>query len=261
MMNIEQIKDEIQRRFETNLKGKKFNSNGYDAQHDGKEGHWVEAMLGVEHNADNKPDLLGFEIKKQTNLKITFGDWSPSSNIWKGEGRGRNAIPPIINKSEFLHIFGKPNAQKNNRYSWSGEPVPSYLNRYTTFGQIMLLEDNGDIVIYYSFENDRRENKHNIVPAALQQENLELCRWKKEKLQECLTRKFGQNGWVKCYKDRNGFYTHIGFAPTITYEQWIEKVQEGIVFFDSGMYEGNNRQYSQWRANNQYWESLITETR
>ena len=260
-MDIDQIKNEIQRRFEKSLKGKSFNDSGYNVNHDGKEGHWVESQLGVKQNAANEPDLLGFEIKKQTNSKISFGDWSPSTNIWKKTGRGKNAVKPIITKKEFFHIFGKPNENKKNRHSWSGEPVPSHLNQYTSFGQIMLLNGNNDIVINYSFSEDKRLNKNEIVPLNLQQENLELVRWKQEKLQKHLTRKFGQNGWVKCYKDDNGVYTGIGFAPPLYYDQWIEKLKEGIVFFDSGMVDGNSRQYSLWRANNKYWESLITDRR
>ena len=43
------------------------------------------------------------------------------------------------------------------------------------------------------------------------------------------------------------------------YENSIELVKKKVVFFDSGMYQGNKRPYSQWRANNKYWDSLITE--
>ena len=46
----------------------------------------------------------------------------------------------------------------------------------------------------------------------------------------------------------------------MNYNEWIELVKQGIVFFDSGMYQGNKRPYSQWRANNNFWDSLITET-
>ena len=144
-MNIKESKDAIQKKFEENLKGKSFKSDGYNSKHDGKEGHWVEAQLGVKHNAANEPDLHGFEIKKQTNSKITFGDWSPSSNIWKKKGRGKTAIKPVINKKEFLHTFGKPNVDKDNRHSWSGEPVPSRLNEYTSFGQVMRLNEKNDL--------------------------------------------------------------------------------------------------------------------
>ena len=46
----------------------------------------------------------------------------------------------------------------------------------------------------------------------------------------------------------------------MNFENWIELVKQGVVFFDSGMYVGNKRPYSQWRANNNYWDSLIVET-
>jgi hypothetical protein len=43
------------------------------------------------------------------------------------------------------------------------------------------------------------------------------------------------------------------------YNKWITLVEKEIVFFDSGMYQGNNRPYSQCRANNSFWNSLIIE--
>ena len=46
----------------------------------------------------------------------------------------------------------------------------------------------------------------------------------------------------------------------MNYDEWLELVKTGIVFFDSGMYQGNKRPYSQWRANNNFWNSLIEET-
>ena len=67
-------------------------------------------------------------------------------------------------------------------------------------------------------------------------------------------------GWFKCNKDINGIYTTIVFGDPINFETWINGVKKGLIFFDSGMYAGNPRPYSQWRANNNYWESLITDT-
>jgi hypothetical protein len=55
-------------------------------------------------------------------------------------------------------------------------------------------------------------------------------------------------------------YTNIQFGKPITFESWIDLVAEGVVFFDSGMYQGNSRPYSQWRALNDFWDSLIIET-
>ena len=34
----------------------------------------------------------------------------------------------------------------------------------------------------------------------------------------------------------------------------------GTLFFDSGMYQGNVRPYSQWRATTGFWHSLITDS-
>ena len=73
-------------------------------------------------------------------------------------------------------------------------------------------------------------------------------------------RKFNQNGWFKCLKDSSGSYCSIVFGEPMTFLNWIELVKQGIVFFDSGMYVGNARNYSQWRANNNHWDSLITRT-
>ena len=57
----------------------------------------------------------------------------------------------------------------------------------------------------------------------------------------------------------SGVYYKICFGKPMDYDAWLELVAEGTVFFDSGMYEGNVRPYSQWRANNDFWNSLIYE--
>ena len=72
--------------------------------------------------------------------------------------------------------------------------------------------------------------------------------------------KFNDKGWFTCKTDENGLYCKICFGKPMNYNEWIELVKQGIVFFDSGMYQGNKRPYSQWRANNNFWDSLITET-
>jgi hypothetical protein len=57
----------------------------------------------------------------------------------------------------------------------------------------------------------------------------------------------------------NGVYTKIVFGGPITFDKWIDGVKKGLIFFDSGMYEGNARPYANWRADNKYWNSLIIE--
>lgn len=171
-------------------------------------------------------------------------------------------------QNSFCKIFGQPNTNKNNRYSWSGCPVPK-INNFNCFGQILIVEDNSDITARYSFSKDLRPNKHKIIPSQLQQENLILAYWygynshiinqKNKSLKSKLEDKFNDKGWFICKTDENGFYNEICFGEPFNYNTWIQLVKKGIVFFDSGMYEGNTRPYSQWRTNNQYWESQITE--
>jgi hypothetical protein len=37
-------------------------------------------------------------------------------------------------------------------------------------------------------------------------------------------------------------------------------IKNKLIIFDSGMYSGNNRNYSQFRSiNNNFWKTLITE--
>ena len=78
-------------------------------------------------------------------------------------------------------------------------------------------------------------------------------------LKEKLEDKFNNLGWFTCKKGDDGSYQQICFGKSIDYDTWIELVRQGVVFFDSGMYQGNSRSYSVWRANNSYWDSLITK--
>lgn len=250
-------KKQIIERFLNNVKGQSFNKQGYSIGHDGAEGHWLERQMGITPNGLNKADIFGFEMKKDSVSKTTFGDWSPDLTIW---GRKKPLqIPEVsVTREQFLHCFGKPNPLKSNRFSWSGEPIPN-IDKYNRFGQIMEVNTNSDIVIKYSFLKDCRINKNEIMPDHLKR-NLILARWQSGILKTKLERKFNDKGWFKCYKNQFGVYTHIGFGDPINFTTWIQLVKQGIVFFDSGMYEGNPRPYSQWRANNNYWDNLITDT-
>lgn len=236
--------------FNTNVKGKKSDVSRSNSRHDGKEGHWLEQQMGVAANADNKPDIYGYEMKNTTKSKTTFGDWSANEYVFKGN----NAE---ISRDEFLEIFGKPNENKGGRCSWSGEPCPK-IGTYNKFGQILKIDELGNVKAIYSYSEDQRTNKSEIIPVSLQKENLTLAKWNSESLKDKLERKFNQKGWFKCEKGSDGTYQTINFGDPINYENWLELVRNGIVFFDSGMYQGNNRNYSQWRANNSFWESLIT---
>lgn len=263
-------KDIIISTFIEKVKGKKPDVKGKNKCHDGKEGHWLEQQFGISANANNEADLLGYELKNQTNSKTTFGDWSANTyiftnsnykNLFKGQRKYEK-------QDSFLKIFGKPNKEKGGRYSWSGSSCPK-IDVYNDFGQTLTIDTNKDIVALYSYSKDKRDNKESIVPIELQKDNLEIARWYGEKsptskksakcLKEKLENKFNKKGWFTCKMNQQGEYSEICFGKPINYDEWLEQVKKGVVFFDSGMYEGNSRPYSQWRANNNFWDSLIVE--
>ncbi|MGL4722353.1 MAG: LlaMI family restriction endonuclease [Desulfovibrionaceae bacterium] len=265
-------KDKIIKLFRENVKGKKPNIVNANSRHDGRKGHWLEQQFGIKANADNNADLFGYELKNETFSKTTFGDWSANlyiftHPIYKEYFIGNSKK----NKQDsFCAIFGKSNKEKNGRYSWSGEPCPKIF-RYNDFGQKLIVEeDTKDIMAIYSYSKDKRDNKSLILPKELQKENLVLAHWygcvsppsatKRDKcLKEKLESKFNQQGWFTCKTNSSGVYDKICFGKRINYDDWLCCIKTGIVFFDSGMYEGNARPYSQWRANNKFWDSLIID--
>lgn len=236
--------------FNTNVKGKKPDVSGSNSRHDGKEGHWLEKQMGIAANASNSPDIYGYEMKNATTSKTTFGDWSADEYIFKGSGAR-------IDRDKFLQIFGKPNEDKGGRISWSGEPCPK-INIYNRFGQTLKISDDGNIKAMYSYSKDNRPDKASIVPDIFQIDDLEIACWFSSSLQKKLERKFNQKGWFKCEKGLDGTYQSINFGDPMNYTSWLALVRKGVVFFDSGMYQGNSRPYSQWRANNTLWDSLVT---
>lgn len=270
-MTTDQAKQKLIELFRTNVKGKKADVTGRNAFHDGKEGNWLEEQFGKTPDADNHADFWGFELKNETTSgKTTFGDWSANRYIFKTGQFAQLFKKPTLETPQdvFCQFFGKPNPLKNNRCSWSGSPIP-HLDKYNAFGQIMIIEDNLDIVIIYSYSKDQREDKSSILPPQLQKDNIELARWfgttspsskRTDKcLREKLEDKFNQNGWFTCKKDSSGRYNQICFGSPMNYQSWIQLVKKGVVYFDSGMHQGNKRPYSEWRANNDYWDSLIIE--
>lgn len=259
------VKSEIIKRFNERVKGRIPDVTNLNQQHDGREGHWLEAQMGIARNADNRPDLMGYEMKNQTTSgKISFGDWSADEYIYL-HGRGKNKTNSInreynILRNDFLRIFGKPNLEKNGRLSWSGIPCPTYYNTISQFGQKLTKDSNNNIIITYSFSEDTRADKSIIVPNNMQEDNLVIAKWYKDSIQTKLERKFNQEGWFTCTKDATGAYSQIHFGLPMNFTSWMRLLEQGVVFFDSGMYAGNPRPYSQWRASTGFWHSLIIET-
>jgi len=243
-------KDKIIALFNKNVKGKRPDTSSMNENHDGKGGHWLERMMGVKANASNSPDLYGFEMKNDTTIKTTFGDWSADYYIFKDPDNK-------FTRDDFLYFFGQPNKKKGGRLSWSGTPAP-VINKVNPFGQILLVDQNSNIHAQYNFSQDQRKDKSSIIPFSLQIDNLTIALWEKESLKKKLEKKFNEKGWFKCIKNKKGLYESMVFGDPISFEEWIQFVKSGDVFFDSGMYQGNKRPYSQWRANNSFWDKLKT---
>jgi hypothetical protein len=230
-------------------------------KHCGTEGYWLEKQIGIKHNSKNEPDIYGYEMKKNSK-KITLGDFSASEYAFSKKNK-RNTInylnswndDIILLRSDFIKIFGNPNPKKNNRYSWSGSAIPSY-NSWNYNGQILKINDNNDIIIYYSFDKDMRICK-NDFPIYLQKNNLIIAIWKFEKMKNHIENKFNKNGFFILMKIENK-YEKICFGKSFNFEYFIKSLKNKKIVFDSGMYDGNTRNYSHFRGTN-FWNDLIIE--
>ena len=245
--------------FNKKIKGKEISLDTYNKKHCGKEGHWLEKQMGISHNSYNEPDINGFEMKKNSK-KITLGDFSASEYCFSRDRKKINLLNNWTNdiqitRNQFIQLFGEPNTKKNNRYSWSGKCVPTY-NEWNNCGQIILVNEQNDMIVKYSFSKDMRERKHNL-PEFLKKDELTICFWDSAKLKTNVNRKFNQRGFFICKKIGNK-YEKICFGKPFDFDFFINQFKHKKIKFDSGMYEGNNRNYSQFRTNSLFYD-LITE--
>lgn len=250
---MELNKKKIIELFINNVKGKKPEVQG--RRHHGSHGHWLERQMGIKANSSNLADIFGYEMKTHTASKTSFGDWSPDKSLW-GRYRSEPTIKKLNRDKEFLVAFGQANPNKEDRYSWSGMPVPK-VKQFNRFGQKLIITPGQDIQAIYNYSADMRTNKSDIIPKELQKQNLLVAQWTKAKIKPKLERKFNQKGWFKCTLNGCGVFDAIVFGEPMNYENWLNLVREGHVFFDSGMYQGNPRPYSHWRASNNLWDKLV----
>jgi len=236
-------KEKIINLFNKNLKGIDICLKSYNNKHSGKEGHFIEKKMEIKHNSKNEPDLYGYEMKKYSNKRNIINNF----NNWNDDIK--------LNRNEFIKIFGNPNPNKNNRYSWSGYCVPKY-NIYNSNGQIIKIENN-DLIIYYSYSYDKRDNKENI-PDFLKKDNIMIVIWKAEKLEKYINNKFNVKGFFTLKKIDNK-YEKICFGKPFNFEFFIENFKNKKIIFDSGMYEGNSRNYSHFRGMNLLDDLIIEE--
>jgi hypothetical protein len=256
-------KQQIIQLFLVNVKGKAICLDDQNTKNCGKEGQWLETQMGIKHNSKNEPDIHGYEMKKSSS-KITLGDFSASEYAFSKKNK-RTSINTLNNwtdentkleRSDFIKLFGNPNPSKNNRYSWSGRCVPTY-NTWNTNGQILTINENNDIVIYYSFSNDMRSMKEEF-PTFLKNDTCIIALWKSEKIKQHIENKFNQKGFFLCKKTR-ATYEKISFGKPFTFEYFIECIKTHKIIFDSGMRDGNSRNYSMFRGKLSFWDELITE--
>lgn len=260
--DIDKDKKEIIDKFIKDVKNKQIDTSKSNKKHDGAEGHWLEKQMGLKPNGKNEPDMNGYEMKKENN-KITFGDYAASEYIFTEKK------PTIIQKNkwentsvkmtinEFIKIFGTCKEAKN-RYSWSGSCVPTY-DTWNDCGQKLIVNENNDICIYYSYSKDKREVK-NTFPEYLKHDDILIVIWLKEKLSKNINNKFNKKGFFICKKNsKNTCFNEICFGPPLCYELFIDNIKKKNIIFDSGMVTGNSRKYSHFRGSGKFWNSLITE--
>ena len=246
-------------KFIKNIKGKEIIIE--NSTHCGSEGHWLEIQMEISHNSNNEPDILGYEMKKNSS-KITFGDFSASEYLFSKKKENIENInnwernENKITRTEFIKYFGTPNPSKNNRYSWSGSCVPTY-GTWNYCGQMLIFNDYLDLCVYYSFKNDTREEKQ-TYPNFIQNKII-IAIWKKNKLEQHINKKFNKKGFFICKKINNK-YEKICFGKPFDFNYFVNNIKNKNIIFDSGMYEGNSRNYSQFRSlAKNFCNILITE--
>jgi len=251
-MNAREALNQLKKKFVNNLKTKIFDNK--HSSHCGSEGHFIEKCLGLEHNSKNEPDFMGWEIKKKSN-KISFGDWSASGYLFKQDELMKrvNKINTNITRDEYMKLFGSYN-HKKQRYAWSGKCIPK-VDKWNYNGTIMKCE-NGNIYIFYNYMKDTRKLD---IPDIYQNKYIILQYWKYSDLKKRLENKFNKNGFVVFEKNIDNQYNKMLICKTIEYITFYNMFKSGKIIFDSGMYQGNNRNYSQFRANWKIIQELIFE--
>lgn len=237
-------------RFRTHIKDVSIPKPAH--KHDGSDGHWLEKQFGVSANSSNRPDMFGIEIKKYSNV-ITFGDFSASEYIFSRHHPYLNKINQCnipMDRQTFFMLFGSFNTSKN-RWSWSGRCVPKY-NTFTDGGlRLIINDDDQNLCIYYHPECDK------IHTPPLFMKRICICVWKYTDLTKCVNQKFNCGGFVICEKNTHkNSYTKVYVGNPFDIRTFINGIKSGYIYLDSGMYDGNSRNYSQFRASHKYWLSL-----
>jgi len=283
----QEIREKIIERFMENVYGKKPETSRANQRHDGKKGHWLEDQMGIEHDADNAPDLWDYECKNETKSKTTFGDWQGDYLIWRDPERFSNLknitgeelrLQQGKNKDEvFLPAFGRwRDAKENEKYLVDGQQVGwknkgffswSWVRKvehgFGKEGQRLVVNNDNSISIVYSYSHDTRSDKDQRVPERFHVENLKLVGWSHNRITELVENKFGASGWFKCLMNKQGIYNAIIFGEPIFIDKFVQAVKDSKIFFDTRMKErrpnGTDRMGMNWRAGNNFWVEMSNE--
>lgn len=121
----------------------------------------------------------------------------------------------------------------------------------------MKISKNNYMYILYSYKKDGRniympdlfKNKPYII----------LQYWNKDNIKTKIENKYNKKGFIIFEKNKYDIYCKMLIGKTINFRRFIKMLKTGIAIFDSGMYQGNSRNYSQFRATNRIWKKLIIE--
>jgi len=237
-------KQSIIDKFNNNVKGKEICISNQNEKHCGKKGHWLETQMGCKHNSKNEPDIGGWEMKTGGEV-TTFIDKAPDVIYINGE------ILTSRNKTKKSAFYSQYSSRKQ-----SEEPSIGgwKIDRHNSLGQILEVDASNNIQIVYYPEYDLRENKASVMTNT---EKHVIMEWKEESIRKAIENKFNQNGFFRCKQEGNK-YTKICFGKRITFEDWIKSVKDGIIYHD-GYSKEKGRARHVFRANNKFWDDLITE--
>lgn len=239
MLNAKKKKIIVER-FNEKVRGNKFKKDKNN-NHCGVEGNMLEKEMGVTPNADNRPDLHGYEMKIET-IKTTLIDKAPSVKLLEGnEIKKRDPK----NKEKFWRTFKRQNSEGVSIGGWK-------LDKWDNDGQILQVDEKNNIIILYNYSHDKRENKNELVSQYYKNDKSHkiIC-WDKIDMERCINNKWNHNGFFICKKNKSGIYDKICFGNKFGFDYFIEQVKKKNIEFDGysklgGRWRGVFRSSSKW---------------
>lgn len=234
--------------FDTKIKGTMPSTVNSD--HDGCGGHYLEKMMDISHNASNSPDIGGFEMKKGSLGKISFGDWTPdldndSNNMTNDKKWWTNDIK----KEPFMKKYGKYNKDKK-RWSWS---MPIYYEEYNNNGQKFTCDMNNNILVVYNKTKDKNLNDREQNDITQENTDIIIFGWSSKIIKQRVENKFGKNGYFICRQNKKKVFNDINFYEPILFNEFLKGIKDKLIYLDPGTKMGDNRPYMSWRANIKWW--------